>query len=351
MTFASDLINDIKAKGFMPLEEYMARCNAEYYNAQRPFGTEGDFITAPEISQMFGEIIAAWSVDSMAQHGSVNQFSLLECGPGRGILLNDILRLYNHHNILSSIKDILLLENSESLKKVQKEKNVGHQLQWIDNIHSLQTSELSTPLFVYANEFLDALPIEQYVFKSGDWYKRGVSVDKSGALVWNEQKSDIPSDIPATPKEGGIFEQSPAIKAFIKDLIAILKKQGVAVFIDYGYKKTAFGDSFQAVKSHKFVDPLDNPGQVDLTAHVNFEAIRNICKDEGMHVYGPVTQKTFLQSCGIQERARALASNANERQQKDIASALHRLISSGEMGDLFKVIAISDKLIEPIGMA
>lgn len=336
----------------MPLEEYMAHCNAEYYNAQRPFGVEGDFITAPEISQMFGEIIAAWSVDSLNQYGSLNHFSLLECGPGRGVLLNDILRLYNHHSILEFVQDILLLENSESLKKVQEEKNADHPLKWINDIHNLKKSELSAPLFVYGNEFLDALPIEQYIFKSGDWYKRGVSVDKSGKLIWDEQTAKTLLYAPTKPEEGTIFEQSPAIKSFMKDVVAILKKQGgVALFIDYGYEKTAFGDSVQAIKSHKFVDPLSNPGQVDLTAHVNFEAIKNLCEDKGMYVYGPVTQKYFLQSCGIQERARLLASKATQKQQLDIVSALNRLISSDEMGDLFKVIAISDKAIKPIGVA
>ncbi len=351
MTFVSDLTEKVRKRGVMPLEEYMALCNQQYYNAYRPFGVEGDFITAPEISQMFGELIAAWSVDILKQLGSVDRFALLECGPGRGVLLNDILRVYKHYKMLENVSDILLLETSERLRADQKEKNPGHNLIWIKDIHKRTLSKKKGPFFIYANEFLDALPIEQYFFKKGVWWKRHVSVDNSGSFKMSHVKSPPPPGIPHKPKEGDVFERSPAVFDFTKELALLIKeKGGFALFIDYGYKKTAFGNTFQAVKSHEYVSPFENPGRHDLTAHVNFAQVMGVCQDAGLYTYGPVEQGTFLEKCGLLERAKALQSNASEKQREDIESAVHRLSSAEEMGGLFKVIAISDREIKPIGL-
>ncbi len=334
----------------MPLDDYMGLCNEHYYASQIPFGREGDFITAPEISQMFGEMIAAWLVDIMGQFGSMQRCMILECGPGRGTLMADILRIISKIKPLNDFVDVTLLENSDQLIMHQKEILKDHAVQWVTDIHNPILMNYDAPIFIIGNEFLDALPIKQYIFKGGDWQERGVGCE-GDRLVYREESANFSPPL-SDAKEGSIYEISPAIESFFKQAHSLIEKNGGAMlWIDYGYTKTGYGDTFQAVKAHDFADPLTRPGEQDLTAHVNFEHLRTLAKTNGLYSFGPVMQKDFLRECGINARANILKSKLDIKGAEAIDIAAKRLLSADEMGALFKVFACFTKHITPAGFA
>lgn len=294
-----------------------------YYMTRDPFGAGGDFTTAPEISQMFGEMIGAWVIDIWAQMGKPERLTLVECGPGRGTLMNDILRVYKDVPL-----DVHLIEISPALKFIQQKTLKAH---WHDNIETVPTD---APVIVIGNEFLDALPFRQFVKTKDGWAERVITEDLSFGLRPIAFVKDAP--------EGSIFEIAPHRIEFIKTVEDLMKRcgMGAALFIDYGHAQSGLGDTFQALHKHNTVDVLSHIGEADLTSHVDFS------------VFGhPVTtQGEFLRSLGIEARAQMLLKNANERQSADIASALHRLTSSDEMGTLFKVMGFAHgKNIHPAG--
>ncbi len=333
----------------MPLDQYMALCNQKYYNSKDPLGTSGDFITAPEISQIFGEIIAAWLVDMMGHFGSEHKVKILECGPGRGTLMSDILRILSKIKALSGKYEVILLENSDSLTQVQRSSLKDYDVTWVKNIQDVSTVISTGPLFILGNEFLDALPIKQFVYKGGGWFERYVEVKDNETMSFKLMPTDFAPPL-KNSQEGDIFENSPAIKDFIRTSSSLVQHHGGGMlWIDYGYHQTAFGDTFQALKDHKYTSPLENAGQSDLTAHINFETVGDIAKDHQLHVYGPTTQGQFLNECGIFARADMLKKAATEKQRKDIDVALHRLTAPEQMGTLFKVIAATSKQLPLAG--
>ena len=345
-----DIYSHIQNRGEIPLDEYMSLCNQAYYSTQKPFGVQGDFITAPEISQMFGEVIAAWIVDNLMQMDALDHFTLLECGPGRGTLMKDIVRIINSINDLKGNFKVIFLENSEYLRTIQKDALKGHDVAWIEDIHSPILKDIHTPVFVIANEFLDALPIKQYIFQDDHWYERCVKVIPNNSLSYSLKPQMDSIEINQKPMEGSIYEVSPAIDDFMYKISELLEeKKGGALFVDYGYAHTTFGDTFQAVKNHQYADPLQKPGEQDLTAHVNFERLRTLAIEKGLQSHGPVTQGHFLQQCGILQRTEILKQKASEEQKKDIDSDLNRLVSKNEMGQLFKVFAMITGDYKPAG--
>lgn len=336
----------------MRLDEYMGLCLGHpehgYYMTRDPFGQKGDFITAPEISQIFGEMIGVWLINSWEKMGSPKPFNLLECGPGRGTLMSDILRVSAGCTAFHEAMQLHLLESSPVLRKRQEHALQGHDATWHTDTESLPSD---SPLMVLGNEFLDALPVRQFVLRDAGWHEKAVHLDINDTIrlheigVDKEGEKHLPQLL-IPPKIGDQVEVSLQQKDILQDLINImLKQEGTALFIDYGFTHAVAGDTLQALKNHSYCDILESPGEVDITAHVNFTEIARFAIEAKMTVHDPLPQGDFLKRLGIGVRAEKLMQQATPEQQADIQSALKRLTGpntkEGEMGDLFKVIAFS----------
>ncbi len=334
-----------------------------YYMTRDPFGVDGDFTTAPEVSQLFGEMIGVWLADLWIKFGKPSEFILLEVGPGRGTLMADIMRATRRVAGFHKAAKIHLMEMSPALRNAQSKALANYETKWIDDLGALNSA---IPVFIVGNEFLDALPIHQLERRDGKWFERVVGLGDDNSLQIGLKDADF-SLLDAVPKailnshENGIFETSRPLNQFVKSVNNLLIKQsGAALFLDYGHMRSDFGDTLQAVKSHNFTNTFDTPGTCDLTAHVDFENVGRLAKGDGLFVHGPVTQGEFLKNLGIEFRAQklieALQPNAsgvcgiNEPQIDSIKSGLNRLIDTKQMGSLFKVIALChDPEIIPAG--
>ncbi|MFH1158848.1 MAG: SAM-dependent methyltransferase [Pseudomonadota bacterium] len=348
------LAERIRREGAIPVAEYMELAAEAYYKSKNPFGAEGDFITAPEISQMFGEMIGVWLADIWMQMGRPERVNLLEMGPGRGTLAADILRAIAAWPDFKSAVTVHLVETSPRLRDIQAEALKGHRVEW----HGTFSEVPEGVCLVVANEFFDALPVRQFEKADGEWKERCVGYDEekksfyfTTASVDFDIEGWIPEEFLQAP-EGSIFESSPASLCLLDEIsVRISKQGGAALIIDYGHDVSGLGDTLQAVSKHKYANPLENPGEKDITAHVDFGAFKTVA---GKHVSvrGPVMQGQFLMSLGIGMRAEKLAKNANVRQRQDVMAALRRLLGSSEMGRLFKVMALTRKkaIIRPAGL-
>jgi SAM-dependent MidA family methyltransferase len=339
----------IARDGPMTVAEFMALCLYDpehgYYNQRLPFGAAGDFVTAPEISQMFGEMVAVWAVEAWLAMGTPNPVALIECGPGRGTMMADILRATRLHAAFRKALRVHLVETSPGLQKRQRE-TLGGVADLTLNWHAGLDEVPAVPSIIVANEFFDALPIRQAERRPAGWHERMVTVDIGGALtvtlapdVLSDPELLLPPAV--TAPVGGIFERRPRDTA-----TAIARRAaagGAALIIDYGHVKSSTGDTFQAVRSHRYADPLASPGLADLTAHVDFEALGRAAQETGARVHGPVEQGTWLKRMGIEVRAAMLQANASDTKSVDFAGDLRRLTGTGpgQMGALFKVIAFS----------
>lgn len=341
----------------MPLDAFMDLALAHpehgYYRTRDPLGREGDFTTAPEISQMFGELLGLWTVDMWQKLGAPNAFNLIEFGPGRGTLMADALRAAKLVPAFIDAANVVFLETSPALR-AEQQKRVPDAL-WIETVNALPAG----PCIILANEFFDALPIKQFQKTDKGWQERCVALQSSPNEDTPAFKYSLAAARATPPTlatkvrdapEGSIAETCPLAQTIMKQMRDHFEvNSGAALIIDYGYKRSAAGDSFQALKKHKFIDPLADPGEADLTAHVDFEALTQPF-DTGTY-YGPVEQGPFLKALGIQARANALCANASEHQRDDIASALKRLTDPGAMGSLFKVMAVTSQgLPAPAGL-
>ncbi|WBO24705.1 SAM-dependent methyltransferase [Sphingomonas abietis] len=315
----------------------MALANGHYYAHRDPLGVEGDFTTAPEISQMFGELIGLWAADLWARAGSPDA-AWVELGPGRGTLSADARRAMARAGFAPPLH---LVETSPLLRDKQAQAVPGA-------IHhdSIDTLPTDRPLIVVANEFFDALPIRQLVLTADGWRERMVDVDgdgDGGRLVpaVGEQRFDgvVPADIGGAA--GDVIETAPAATAILRDLAARIVAQGGALLaIDYGYEGPATGDTLQAIRRHRFADPFAAPGEQDLTAHVDFAALAEAARAEGAAVHPIATQGALLEALGIGARATTLARAAPDRQ-ADIEAAWRRLCAPDAMGTLFKALALT----------
>lgn len=356
-TALENIIKDeIRQKGPMNLARYMALClgHAEhgYYMTRDPFGAQGDFTTAPEISQMFGEMIGAWVADTWMKMGMPSKFILLECGPGRGTLMMDVMRATKNVENFHNAVQLHLMETSPVLKEIQKKNLTQYGPSWHDGLSTLPQD---CPVILIGNEFLDALPVRQLTFDGTDWYEKFVDLDINDTLRLCEKEADneVKSALPAfliPPKAGEQVEVSLHQKSFLNDAMNIVLKQGgIILFVDYGFIHNVAGDTLQAVKNHQYCDIFETPGEADITAHVNFAEISSVAMSKNMTVHGPVSQGEWLKRLGITIRADQLIQNATEKQRRDIGSALDRLVGveknmkdgRGQMGALFKVIAFS----------
>jgi len=302
----------IQAEGPISVEAYMEACNAYYYATRDPLGARGDFTTAPEVSQMFGEMIGAALADSWRRAGAPGDAIYVELGPGRGTLAADALRMLRSAGFQGEAH---LVETSPVLRQAQAE--AVPEAQWHHAIDDLPAK----PLLLAANEFLDALPVRQHV----EGVERRVMI-AAGGLAFD--------------RDGTIVETSPARDEAVRAIATCLSaKGGVAILVDYGHAKSAVGDTLQAVRSHGYAPLLANPGEQDLTAHVDFEAVASVAGEAGAAATPLVSQGEWLARLGIEARAEALSRTNPERAQ-DIGAALHRLIAPAEMGRLFKVLAL-----------
>jgi SAM-dependent MidA family methyltransferase len=342
MTPLGRLITErITAGGPISLADYMADCLLHpvhgYYATRDPFGRAGDFITAPEISQMFGEVLGLALAQAWLDQGSPSRFVLAEPGPGRGTLMADILRAGGTVPGFAEAAEVHLIEASPHLRAVQKATLDGVSVIWHDRIGTLPCG----PLYLVANEFLDALPIRQFVRGRDGWRERLVGL-KDGRLAFGlsgEMQVSFLADRLGDTGAGEVVEVCPALPAIAEEIGRRVARQGgVALFIDYGGWRSC-GDTFQAVSAHRPVDPLDRPGEADLTAHVDFEALARQLAATGATVTTAVRQGQFLERLGISARAKALAQRMTGAALDQHVAAHRRLTHPDEMGDLFKVIA------------
>ena len=337
------LARAITLGGPIPVAQFMAAANAHYYATRDPLGAGGDFITAPEISQMFGELLGAWCADLWVRAGKP-QIRYVELGPGRGTLAADALRAMASAGLRPPVH---FVETSPVLRALQAERIQGAHFH--DNVSSLPDD---CALLVIANEFFDALPVYQLVKASDGWRERRVACQDVMFLPVagkHVPESVIPDGLQEAPA-GSIIESSPAGVAIARALAArVVQQGGAALIVDYGYDGPAIGETLQAMKGHAFANPFEAPGEHDLTAHVDFTALGAIATLAGAAVRGPIAQGDFLGGLGIAERA-AMLARANSHEGEKLADAHRRLTSPAEMGSLFRAMAIvSPDWPEPAG--
>jgi NADH dehydrogenase [ubiquinone] 1 alpha subcomplex assembly factor 7 len=341
MTALADRLRErIRQAGSISVADYMEEAGAFYYATRDPFGAAGDFITAPEVSQIFGELIGLWCAELWRKLGAPDPVLLVELGPGRGTLMADALRAVQIVPAFARAVKLHLVERSPVLRQMQGQKLGAAAPQWHDSIATLPPG----PMLLIANEFLDALPIRQFERRGGLWYERRVALGEDGtslAFVRDKEPSALAAPLPAAA-DGAIAELSPVAGALGAATGARLAAQGgAALFIDYGYFPSACGDTLQALRRHQRHAVLDEPGSADLTAHVDFAAFAAAARASGAEIFGPVTQRAFLRHLGLEARRDALLKNATPAQAQAIESGVHRLIDPTEMGSLFKVLALT----------
>jgi NADH dehydrogenase [ubiquinone] 1 alpha subcomplex assembly factor 7 len=357
------LVAKIKAEGPLSVAEYMTICLLDpvqgYYPTRDPLGSDGDFITAPEISQMFGEVIGLWCLQTWQDMGRPATVQLIELGPGRGIMMSDILRAAQLDKDFLKAVNVTLIEASPALEAVQG-KTLGNAPCPIGWAASLEKAPKGASIII-GNEFLDCLPIRQFIQKDPfakreGWHERMVALDgeELNFGVSPAPISDtIQASLPAAQDEArtdDLLEVCPASAQIIDQIkTRFSKDKGRALFIDYGPETTEFGDTLQALKRHKKVDVFSDPGNTDLTARVDFGALVELAKAVELAVATPVQQREFLSKLGLEMRAVALTRAKPEAKDK-IARQLHRLTASDEMGELFKAICFQSEGLElPLG--
>ncbi|RLQ88327.1 class I SAM-dependent methyltransferase [Notoacmeibacter ruber] len=351
MSLKARIRAQIAAEGPMRISDYMAFCLFDpaegYYTTAEPFGTDGDFTTAPEISQIFGELIGAALVGHWQMLGSPASFTLAEIGPGRGTLFADMARTITALSpAMAEAADAVLIEASPRLQALQAGRLLNAPLR-PRHVMTLRDIEETKPLLIVGNELFDALPFQQFVKAADGWRERMVLVDTQGELAFgigagSADETLLPPGSREAP-EGTIAELSPQRAALMDEIAYRMANQGgAALFFDYGYLTPGLGDTFQAVSHHAFTDPLAEPGRADLTSHVDFAVLAAVAERHGLTVKLE-TQGSWLLKRGLLERAGGLGAGKDEAVQNVIRSAIQRLAGDGpnEMGDLFKVIEIT----------
>ena len=345
-TLTDHLRRRIEAQGPLSVADFMADALGHpqfgYYMTRDPLGAAGDFITAPEISQMFGELIGLWCVVQWRSMGAPDPFRLVELGPGRGTLIADILRAAEGASPeFAAARRTHLVETSPVFRDAQAKalSSFRPESAWHERFDDVPGG----PLIVIANEFFDALPVRQFERSSDGWRERLVGLEGDGFCFVLSPPLEAPPPLPpglGSLSDGDLVEVSPAgqetAAAMGRRLAA---SSGAALIIDYGHSQSAAGDTLQAVKGHAHFGVLESPGEADLTAHVDFAALGRAAADAGAAVFGPMGQGVFLDSLGLGARAAALIGKASPGQAREIAAARARL--TGSMGELFKVMVLS----------
>jgi NADH dehydrogenase [ubiquinone] 1 alpha subcomplex assembly factor 7 len=326
----------IAATGPISLAHYMAESNARYYADKDPLGAGGDFVTAPEISQMFGELIGLWLADLWIRAGRAEPVHYVELGPGRGTLAKDALRAMKRYGLEPVVH---LVEGSTALKKLQLEAVPEARFH-----ADLSSVPVDGPVLIVANEFLDALPVRQLVQTPDGWREIMIAVDEAGNFVPVPGRQPMGAAVPEGRRdaaEGTVLETCPAAAATVFEAAGRLVQQGgAALFVDYGHETPRTGSTLQAVRAHRKVDPFGAPGEVDLTAHVDFATLADVARSRGAHWLGTVPQGAWLRALGIEGRAETLAGFAPQYRD-ELMQAKERLVGDGQMGRLFKVMGLA----------
>ncbi len=339
MTLKARLIGDILARGPITVAEYMTRCLHDpddgYYATRPTLGAAGDFITAPLISQMFGEVLGAWARETWARMGKPERVLLVELGPGDGTLMADVLRVSNLDPEFHRSLEVWLVETSPPLRRAQRERVAA--ARWADTLREVPGG---APVVILANEYLDCLPVRQAVRRRDGWRERRVGL-VTGRLGFIDGAVPDTFTPPCDAAPDQVWEWSFDLVACGTEVGGrIAAEGGAALFIDYGRDVSGPGDTLQAVRGHRKEGPLENPGEADLTAHVDFPAFAAAARAAGAVAAPLETQAGFLSRLGIEHRAEALAC-ARPEQRGTIARQLARLIAPDQMGALFKVAAIA----------
>lgn len=348
MTLKDDIIARIRADGPMRIDDYMSTCllhpTKGYYTTRQPFGAAGDFTTAPEISQMFGELIGLSIAQSWLDQGAPAPFTLAELGPGRGTLMADVLRACKAVPGFWDAAEIVLVEASTALQAVQRDTLAGHKMTHIATPDALPAQ----PLFLIANEFFDALPIRQFVRSGAQWRERQIGIENDNLCLGLGPALPQPAlkDRLADTQDGDLIETAAGFATVLAPVTQrIATYGGAALIVDYGDWRT-LGDTWQAVQGHAPVDPLAAPGQSDLTAHVDFEAL-----SQAAHpcFFSRVTpQGVFLERLGITNRAQKLVKGLGADALDSHIAAHRRLTHPDEMGNLFKVMGLYPPQAAPL---
>jgi len=347
------LAGEIARSGPMPVARFMALALAHptlgYYQRRDPLGAAGDFVTAPEVSQAFGELLGLWLAQAWRELGAPAPVRVVELGPGRGTLMADLLRATAGVSGFHDALRVHLVETSEPLRARQRARLGDWPVQWHANLDEVPPGAL----LLVANEFFDALPVHQLIRTEQGWVERCIGLDANGTLAFvpSGEPSAMAAEVPAAEDAplGSVAEVSPArarlAAKFARRLVA---DGGVALLIDYGaWADRPTGDTLQAMRAHAPADPLAAPGEADLSTQVDFRALAEAAAEAGAAVYGPVPQGTFLRALGIEARIAVLLSRATPEQRRALRAGLFRLTDPSAMGELFKVLALAAPAAPP----
>jgi NADH dehydrogenase [ubiquinone] 1 alpha subcomplex assembly factor 7 len=343
VTLKRKLVEHIQTNGPMTVAEYMAAClydPEDGYYATRPAigGESADFLTAPEASQMFGELIGLWCAHEWEALGKP-AFNLIELGPGRGVLMQDMLRATERIDGFNDAASVMFVEMSAPLIAEQGERVPD--ADWAARLEDVPPG----PSLIIANEFLDCLPVRQFMRGEDGWHEKLVGLDEAHELTFGLSAALTAPD--SDDEIGAVREVAPSLPSLIYEIEQRLHAHPArALFIDYGYVAAEGADTLQALRRHKKVDPLEAPGECDLTAHVHFARVAMLALDAGLQAHGPAPQGQFLRGLGIEFRTEAL-SRANPEHAERLQRELKRLTHPDEMGALFKVICLSSPNLPP----
>jgi SAM-dependent MidA family methyltransferase len=346
---AARIAGFVRAHGPIDIGRFVLLCAAHrgqgYYSRGPGFGAEGDFVTAPEISQLFGELLGIACIAHWRACGAPAAFRIAELGPGNGTLLADLWRaLAVDPACRTAVRSVELVEASAALRERQRARLWGLPLAFHAAVDSLPAD---LPLFVVANEFFDALPLRQFVRTRTGFRERLVTLDGAGRLAFALSPQEIPAAAFDDPRyrtlpEGMVVEIAPAREAVAATLAGLLRAAGgLAYVIDYGYDDVPAGDTLQAVRRHERVAPLETPGEADISAHVDFRALLQAAAAEGAATFGPVAQGRFLERLGIHLRLERLLRDADPEMARRLEAGVRRLVDPAAMGELFRVAAIA----------
>lgn len=351
---ARELAARIGREGPIGVEDYMQACLHDpahgYYRTRGAIGRDGDFITAPEISQMFGELVGLWCAAVWQQMGSPAEVRLIELGPGRGTLMRDALRVARVVAPFHEALRVALVETNPHLIEAQRATLAGEEtpIVWLAEIQSCRGDGAA---IVIANEFLDTLPVRQWVRRDGRWHDRRVGLDGASALSFvageTASKEPPPASLAGPLPDGQVFESRQAPFAALAEQLSGLGERTAALLIDYGHVKPAPGDTLQAVRAHRYDDPLAAPGEADLTAQVDFSSLAAAMTRRGLACDGPLTQAEFLGALGLPERASRLMA-ANPDKAAAIETAAARLMAPVGMGTRFHALGVRSPSLPPL---
>ncbi len=318
-----------------------------YYMKKNPFGKDGDFITAPNISILFSEMLAIWCIAFWEHLGFPKRINIIELGAGNGEMMYQMIKVFERFNKFRESSNYFILEKSQFLKKIQKKKLNFHKITWLNSINKLKNG----PNIFLANEFFDSLPVKQFIKKNNKWYEKSIKKNNINKfefvnVITNIKNLEKKIKINLS-KNQKIIEFSPLTYDYLNIISEKINTfQGGLLIVDYGYSKKKMRDSLQSIYKHNFNNVLDNFSKSDITYNLNFFLLKKIVKKLNLKVAGLTSQRNFLTKLGILDRAEILAKNLQFSKKADIYYRIKRLIDKNFMGELFKVMFVTGKNIK-----